>query len=77
MINFLPILEPMDSKGWVSGRVLGTSITKAGRSLLTVILGSCYSGRFVHEDAYQDDEYDYYFYKDDDLDSILSEDFMF
>ncbi len=42
---------------------------------------SCYSTKqFVFEDAYQDDEYDYlcfYYNKDmDDLDSILSEDFV-
>ena len=49
---------------------------KEWRSLLTVILGPCYSGKFVYKDVYQDDEYDYYcFYNkgdEDDIDSILS-----
>ena len=46
---------------------------KEWRSLLTVILGPCYSGKFVYEDAYQDDEYCCFYNKEDDLDSILSE----
>ena len=54
---------------------------KEWRSLLTVILAPCYSGKFVYEDAYQDDEYEYCcFYSkgdEDDLDSILSEEFVF
>jgi hypothetical protein len=60
-MNFLPFLE------W--------------RSLLTAILGPCYSRKFIYEDAYQDDEYDYCcFYingNEDDLDYILSEEFIF
>jgi hypothetical protein len=48
---------------------------------MAMFLGSCYSGKFVYEDAYQDDEYDYCcFYTkepEDDLDFILSEEFVF
>jgi hypothetical protein len=48
---------------------------------LTAILGPCYSRKFIYEDAYQDDEYDYCcFYingNEDDLDYILSEEFIF
>lgn len=48
------------------------------RSLLA-ILCPCYSG-FVYEDAYQDDDDYCCFYSkgdEDDLDSILSEEFVF
>jgi hypothetical protein len=55
--------------------------TRAGKAVIAVLLGPCYSGRFVYEDAYQDDEYDYCcFYTkepEDYLDSILSEEFVF
>jgi hypothetical protein len=45
---------------------------------MAMLLGFCYSEKFVYEDAYQDDEYDYCrFYTKDDLDSILSEEFVF
>lgn len=43
---------------------------KEWRSLLTAILYPCYSGKFVYEDAYQDDEYEFYT-KEDDLDILL------
>lgn len=43
-------------------------VTRIGRSLLAVILGPCYSERFVYEDAYQDDDYCFYS-KEDDLES--------
>ena len=46
-----------------------------GKAVMAALLGPCYSGKFVYEDAYQDDEYDYccFYSKDpeDDLDSIL------
>lgn len=50
------------------------------KEMLSVILGPCYSGKFVYDDAYQDDEYDYCcFYNnkwdESDLDSILSKEF--
>lgn len=32
---------------------------RAGKAVMAVLLGPCYSGKFVYEDAYQDDEYDY------------------
>lgn len=55
--------------------------TRASKAVMAMFLGSCYSGKFVYEDAYQDDEYDYCcFYTkepEDDLDSILSEEFVF
>lgn len=47
-----------------------------GKAVMAALLGPCYSGKFVYEDAYQDDEYDYCcFYskdpEDDHLDSIV------
>lgn len=52
---------------------------RAGKAIMASLLGPCYSGKFVYEDAYQDDDYCCFYTKEpeDDLDSILSEEFVF
>lgn len=53
--------------------------TRAGKAMMAALLGRCYSGKFVYEDAYQDDDYCCFYTKEpeDYLDSILSEEFVF
>jgi hypothetical protein len=53
--------------------------TRACKAVMAALLGPCYSGTFVYEDAYQDDEYECFYTKkpEDDLASILSEEFVF
>jgi hypothetical protein len=54
-------------------------LARAGKAMMAMLLGPCYSGKFVYEDAYQDDEYCCFYTKEpeDDIDSILSEEFVF
>ena len=57
---------------------MNLALFKEWWSMVTSILGPCYSGNFVYEDVYQDDDYCYsYGKRDEDLDSILSEEFVF